>query len=118
MKIGFLIKITNSTSETQTVNLFTVLPPNGVEVRSLDWVFDFESLQKIATAKGFIGNSITSDFNGPLNVTIVKGQTSEEIEFTGRYEKEEIEVDGQKNSLFVICPPNSSFTFRLFTISL
>jgi len=59
MERGFIVEITNSTSETQEVKLFAGSLPDGVLVNTMDKAYNFDTLQMIARQNRFIGDSIT-----------------------------------------------------------
>ena len=68
MERGFIVEITNSTSEAHEVKLFTGFLPQGVLVNTMDKAYNFDALQMMAQQNGFIGNSITTGFEGGLQI--------------------------------------------------
>jgi hypothetical protein len=113
MERGFIVEITNSTSEAQEVKLFTGSLPQGVLVSTMDKAYNFDALQMIARQNGFVGNSITTGFEGELQIEIVSNDKVENVILNGRYESSEISINGTDEFVLVTCPPNSKFYIRL-----
>jgi hypothetical protein len=113
MERGFIVDITNSTSEAQEVKLFAGSLPEGVLVNTMDKAYSFDALQMIARQNGFIGDSITTGFEGELQIEIVSNVTVKKVILNGRYESPEIKVNGTDEFVLVTCPPNSNFYIRL-----
>lgn len=113
MERGFIVDITNSTNEAQEVKLFAGSLPKGVFVNTMDKACNFDALQMIARQNGFVGNSITTGFEGELQIEIVNNFAVEKAILHGRYEASEIKVNGTDQFVLVICPPNSNFYIRL-----
>ena len=113
MERGFMVDITNSTSEAQEVKLFAGSLPNGVLVSTMDKAYNFDALQMIARQNGFIGNSITTGFEEGLQIEIVSNDKTQKITLNGRYEASEIKVNGTDEFVLVTCPPNSNLYIRL-----
>jgi len=113
MERGFIVDITNSTSQAQEVKLFAGSLPEGVLVNTMDKAYNFEALQTMARQNGFVGNSITTGFEGELQIEIVSNVTVEKIILNGSYEAPEISINGTYQFVLVTCPPNSSFYIRL-----
>lgn len=118
MERGFIVDITNSTSEAQEVKLFAGSLPEGVLVTTMDKAYNFDALQMIAQQNAFIGNSITTGFEGELQIEIVCNVAVEKVMLHGRYESPEIRINGTDEFVLVICPPNSNFYIRLGMIPL
>ncbi len=113
MERGFIVEITNSTSEAQEVKLFAGSLPEGVLVTTMDDAYNFDALQMMARQNGFIGNSITTGFKEGLQIEIVNNNKIEKVILKGRYEALEIKVNGTDQFVLVTCPPNSNFYIRL-----
>jgi hypothetical protein len=113
MERGFIVDITNSTSQAQEVKLFAGSLPQGVFVNTMDNAYNFDTLQMIARQNGFVGNSITTGFEAGLQIEIVNNVTVEKVILNGRYESPEIKVNGTDQFVLVTCPPNSNFYIRL-----
>jgi hypothetical protein len=113
MESGFIVDITNSTSQAQEVKLFAGSLPKGVLVTTIDKAYNFDALQMIARQNGFIGNLITTGFEGELQIEIVSNDKVEKIILSGRYEAPEISINGTDQFVLVTCPPNSNFYIRL-----
>ena len=113
MERGFIVDITNSTSEAQEVKLFAGSLPQGVLVNTMDKAYNFEALQTMAQQSAFIGNSITTGFDGGLQIEIVNNDKIEKVMLNGRYEFPEISINGADQYILVTCPPSSNFYIRL-----
>jgi hypothetical protein len=113
MERGFIVEITNSTSQAQEVKLFAGSLPQGVLVNTIDKAYNFDALQMMARQNGFIGNLITTGFEEGLQIEIVSNDKIEKIMLNGRYESPEIRVNGTDQFVLVTCPPNSNFYIRL-----
>ncbi len=113
MERGFIVEVFNDTSEAQEVKLFAGSLPQGVLVNTMDKAYNFDALQMIAQQNGFIGNSITTGFEGELQIEIVCNDKIEKVILNGRYEAPEIKVNGTDEFILVTCPPNSNFCIRL-----
>jgi hypothetical protein len=113
MERGFIVDITNSTSQALEVKLFAGSLPQGVLVNTMDKSYNFDTLQMIAQQNGFIGNSITTGFEGELQIEIVNNVAVEKVMLNGRYEAPEISINGADEFVLVTCPPNSNFYIRL-----
>jgi hypothetical protein len=113
MERGFIVEITNSTSQAQEVKLFAGSLPQGVLVNTIDKAYSFDALQMIARQNGFIGDSITTGFEGELQIEIVSNDKIEKVILNGRYEASEIRINGTDEFVLVTCPPNSNFYIRL-----
>ena len=118
MQSGFIVDITNSTSEVQEVKLFTGSLPEGVLVNSMDKTYNFDALQMMAQKNAFKGNSITTGFEEGLHIEIVSKDKIEKVILNGRYESPQIRINGTNEFVLVRCPPNSSFYLRLNTLPL
>jgi hypothetical protein len=118
MEYGFIVEITNSTSEAQEVKLFAGSLPLGVLVNTMDKTHNFDALQKIARQNGFVGNSITTGFEEGLQIEIVSKDKIEKVILNGRYEWPEIRINGKDDFILIMCPPNSSYYLRLNTLPL
>jgi hypothetical protein len=113
MERGFIVDITNSTSQAQEVKLFAGFLPKGVLVTAIDKTYNFDALQMIARQNGFIGDSITTGFDGGLQIEIVNNVTVKKVMLNGRYESPAIRINGTDEFVLVTCPPNSNFYIRL-----
>ena len=113
MERGFIVDMTNNSSEAQEVKLFAGSLPQGVLVTTMDKAYNFDALQMIARQNGFIGNSITTGFEGGLQIEIVNNDKIEKVILNGRYEAPEIGINGADEFVLVTCPPNSNFYIRL-----
>ena len=118
MECGFIVDITNSTSEAHEVKLFAGSLPEGVLVTTMDNAYNFDALQMMAQKNGFIGNSITTGFEGGLQIEIVSNVTVKKITLNARYESPEISINGTDQFVLVTCPPNSNFYIRLSMLPL
>jgi hypothetical protein len=113
MERGFIVDITNSSSQAQEVKLFAGFLPQGVLVNTMDNAYNFDALQTMAQQNGFIGDSITTGFEGGLQIEIVNNVTVKKVMLNGRYEAPEIRINGTDEFVLVTCPPNSNFYIRL-----
>jgi hypothetical protein len=113
MERGFIVEITNGTSQAQEVKLFAGSLPQGVLVNTIDKAYNFDALQIMAQKNAFVGNSITTGFEEGLQIEIVSNVTVEKVMLNGRYESSEIKVNGTDQFVLVTCPPNSNFYIRL-----
>jgi hypothetical protein len=113
MERGFIVDLTNSTSQAQEVKLFAGSLPQGVLVNSMDKAYNFDALQTMAQQSAFVGNSITTGFDGGLQIEIVSNDKVENVILKGRYEASEIRINGTDQFVLVTCPPNSNFYIRL-----
>jgi hypothetical protein len=113
MERGFIVDITNSSSQAQEVKLFAGSLPQGVLVTTIDNAYNFDALQMMARQNGFIGDSITTGFEGELQIEIVNNDKIEKVILNGRYEALEISINGTDQFVLVTCPPNSNFYIRL-----
>ncbi len=113
MERGFIVDITNSTSQAQEVKLFAGSLPKGLLVTTMDKAYNFDALQMIAQQNGFVGNSITTGFEEGLQIEIVSNVTVEKVILNGRYEAPDIIINGTDQFILVTCPPNSNFYIRL-----
>jgi hypothetical protein len=118
MQSGFIVDITNSTSQVQEVKLFAGSLPEGLLVTTMDKAYNFDALQTMAQKNGFIGNSITTGFEPGLQIEIVSNVTVEKVTLNGRYEAPEIRINGTDQFVLVICPPNTNFYIRLSMLPL
>ncbi len=118
MERGFIVDITNSSSQAQEVKLFAGSLPKGVFVNTIDKAYNFDALQMMARQNGFIGNSITTGFEGGLQIEIVNNDKVEKVILKGRYESSEISINGTDEFVLVTCPPNSNFYIRLSMLPL
>ena len=118
MERGFIVEITNSTSEAQEVKLFAGSLPQGVLVTTIDNAYSFDALQMMARQNGFIGNSITTGFEEGLQIEIVNNVAVKKVILNGRYESPEISINGTDQFVLVTCPPNSNFYLRLSMLPL
>jgi len=113
MEQGFIVEITNDTSEAQEVKLFAGSLPEGVMVNTMDKAYNFDALEMMAQQSAFVGNSITTGFEGVLQIEIVNNDKVEKINLNGRHEALEIRINGTDEYILVTCPPNSNFYIRL-----
>jgi len=118
MERGFIVDITNVTSQVQEVKLFADSIPEGVLLNTMDKAHNFDALQKIAQKNTFVGNSITTGFEEGLHIEIVSKDKIEKVILNGRYESPQIRINGTDEFVLVTCPPNSSFYLRLNTLPL
>lgn len=118
MENGFILEITNSSSQVHEVKLFAGPLPKGVSVNTMDKAYDFDDLQKIAQKSGFIGNSITTGLEEGLQIEIANNNKIEKVILNGRYESPEIRINGADEFVLVTCPPNSNFYIRLSMLPL
>jgi hypothetical protein len=113
MERGFIVDITNGTSQAQEVKLFAGSLPQGVLVNTIDNTYNFDALQTMAQQSAFVGNSITTGFEAGLQIEIVNNVTVEKVMLKGRHESSEIRINGTDEFVLVTCPPNSNFYIRL-----
>ena len=116
MDDGFLIQISNESCEFKQVYLFSDELPEGVDIRTLNGLYDFNALHKIVINQPCTGNSITSNYSDIIQLEIINDGVCKPLELLGRYEGEMIKVDGNENSIKINCPPQSVFTIRLFLL--
>jgi hypothetical protein len=113
MERGFIVEITNSSSQAQEVKLFAGSLPKGVLVTTIDNAYNFDALQLMAQQNGFVGNSITTGFEEGLEIEIVNNFAVKKVILKGRHESSEIRINGTDEFVLVTCPPNSNFYIRL-----
>ena len=113
MEHGFIVDLINNTSQTKEVQLFVNSLPEGVLVNTMEKAYNFDALQKMAQKNTFVGNSITTGFDGGLQIEIVSNATVKKVILNGRYESPEISINGIDQFVLVTCPPNSNFYIRL-----
>ena len=113
MERGFIVDITNSTSEAHEVKLFAGSLPEGVLVNTMDKAYNFDALIMMAQKSAFVGNSITTGFEAGLQIEIVNNFAVKKVMLHGRYESPEIRINGTDEFVLVTCPPNSNFYIRL-----
>jgi hypothetical protein len=118
MERGFIVDITNGTSQAQEVKLFAGSLPQGVLVNTMDNAYNFDVLQLMAQKNRFIGNSITTGFKDGLQMEIVSNDKVKKVILKGRYESSEITINGSDEFVLVTCPPNSNFYIRLSMLPL
>jgi hypothetical protein len=118
MERGLIVDITNSTNEAQEVKLFAGSLPKGVLVNTIDNVYNFDALKIMAQKNGFVGNSITTGFEGGLQIEIVNNDNTQKVMLHGRYELSGISINGTDEFVLVTCPPNSNFYIRLSMLPL
>jgi hypothetical protein len=118
MERGFIVEITNSSSQAQEVKLFAGSLPEGVLVNTMDKAYNFDALQMMAQQNGFVGNSITTGFEGELQIEIVNNDKTQKVILNGRHESPEISINGTDHFVLVTCPPNSNFYIRLSMLPL
>ena len=118
MEQGFIIEITNSSSQVQEVKLFAGPLPQGVLVNTIDNAYNFDELQMMAQKNAFVGNSITTGFAEGLQIEIANNNKIEKVILYGRYESPEIRINGTDEFVLVACPPNSNFYIRLSMLPL
>jgi len=118
MERGFIVDITNSSSQAQEVKLFAGSLPKEVLVTTIDKVYNFDALQLMAQKNAFIGNSITTGFEAGLQIEIASNVAVKKVILKGRYEAPEIKVNGADEFVLVTCPPNSNFYIRLSMLPL
>ena len=116
MENGFLIDITNSTNISKEVKLFTGPLPDGITASTMDKVYNFDALQKMAQNIVFIGNSITTGLDEGIEIEIVNNNQIEKVILNGRYERSKIRINGKDEFISIMCPPNSKFYIRLNTL--
>lgn len=118
MERGFIVDITNSTSQVQEVKLFAGSLLKGLLVTTMDKAYNFDALKTMAQQNGFVGNSITTGFEEGLQIEIVSNVAGKKVMLNGRYEAPEIKVNGTDEYILVACPPNSNFYIRLSMLPL
>ncbi len=84
----------------------------------MDNAYNFDALQMMARQNGFVGNSITTGFEGGLQIEIVNNVTVKKVMLNGRYESPAIRINGTDEFVLVTCPPNSNFYIRLSMLPL
>jgi hypothetical protein len=72
----------------------------------------------IARQNAFVGNSITTGFEGGLQIEIESNDKIEKVMLNGRYEAPEIRINGTDEFVLVTCPPNSNFYIRMSMLPL
>jgi len=116
MENGFIVNIMNTTASLQEIKLFFGELPKGMLVQTLDNTYDFDGLQKAAQMNPFTGNSLLTNSEESIQISIVNKGKEENIILNGRYEGPEIVIDGNNNFIKVHCPPNVKFYIRLLSI--
>ena len=116
MENGFIVNIMNTTASLQEIKLFFGELPKGMLVQTLDNTYDFDGLQKAAQMNPFTGNSLLTNSEESILLSIVNKGKEENIILNGRYEGPEIVIDGQNNFIKVHCPPTVKFYIRLLFI--
>jgi hypothetical protein len=116
MENGFIVNIMNTTAITQEITLFSGELPEGMLVQTFDKTYDFDGLQMAAQVKPFNGNSLLTNSEESILLSIVNKGKEENIILNVRYEGPEIVIDGQNNFIKVQCPPTVNFYIRLLSI--
>ena len=111
MKNSFLISIENHTDEPKLINLFSGTLESGVTVTSENYFY--QSLQLIARTKGFKGNSLTTNLETTIELDFFHNGKIIHANLNGRYEQEQILIDGFNNYLKFTCPPQKMFNISL-----
>jgi len=114
MENSFFISIENNTNEPQLINLFSGSLKEGVTITTRD--YSYQALQLIAKTKGFRGNSITTNFETNLQLELFHNGKITHANLNGRYEHEQIVIDGFNNYLQFTCPPQKKLNLRLSSI--
>jgi len=97
MENGFIVNIMNTTAIVQEIKIFSGELPEGMLVQTLDKTYDFDGLQMAAQVKPFNGNSLLTNSEESILLSIVNKGKEENIILNGRYEGLEIVIDGQNN---------------------
>jgi hypothetical protein len=113
---GFIVEVSNNNSTVQEVKLFSSILSYGILVNTIVNHFDFEGLKMAAQANPFIGNTLTTDSEYPLQIEIIQNIVSQNIILKERYEGSNIVIDGKDNYIKISCPPNTKFYIRLNTL--
>jgi hypothetical protein len=113
---GFIVEVSNNNSTVQEVKLFSSILSYGILVNPIVNHFDFEGLKMAAQANPFIGNTLTTDSEYPLQIEIIQNIVSQNIILKERYEGSNIVIDGKDNYIKISCPPNTKFYIRLNTL--
>ncbi len=116
MENGFIVEVSNNNSTVQEVKLFSSILSYGILVNPIVNHFDFEGLKMAAQANPFIGNTLTTDSEYPLQIEIIQNIVSQNIILKERYEGSNIVIDGKDNYIKISCPPNTKFYIRLNTL--
>ena len=116
MENGFIVEVSNNNSTVQEVKLFSSILSYGILVNTIVNHFDFEGLKMAAQANPFIGNTLTTDSEYPLQIEIIQNIGSQNIILKERYEGSNIVIDGKDNYIKISCPPNTKFYIRLNTL--
>lgn len=117
MENGFIVNIVNTTASLQEIKLFFGVLPEGMLVQTLDNTYDFDGLQKAAQMNPFTGNSLLTNSEESIQISIVNKGKEENIILNGRYEGPEIVIDGNNSFIKVHCPLNANFYIRLLSIT-
>jgi hypothetical protein len=113
---GFIVEVSNISNVIQKVRLFSGNLSNGILVTTILNEIDFEGLKMAAQANPFIGNTLTTDSEYPIQIEIIQNIVSQNIILKERYEGSNIVIDGQNNYIKILCPPNAKFYIRLNTL--
>jgi hypothetical protein len=115
MQNPFLISIENNTDEPQLINLFSGSLEKGVTITTGN--YSYQALQLLARTKGFMGNSLTTNFETSLELEFFHNGKITHAHLNGRYEQAQILIDGSNNYLQFTCPPKKKFNLRLSYLS-
>ena len=115
---GFLLQITNRSSDWETVALFKKGESNPhVDIKTYQTDFDIHSLLFMANSQGFVGGGIKSENGFIEKVTIYTPNAVSKIEFKTFCDLPCVFIDGFANYLSVEVPPLKTGFFQLLPLS-
>ena len=114
---GFLIQISNNSSNAQLVHLFKQAGlPEGITVSISNTDHHYNSLLLEANTKGFMGSGIMTDDEGALQLTIHNDADTENIVLHKLLTDKKIIIDGFSKYISIDIPPLANISFQLLPI--
>jgi hypothetical protein len=114
---GFILEITNRSSEWENVTLFIEGGENPkVEIKVLHSDYTYNSLLLMAKSKGFIGSGLQSEHGFIEKVNIYAPTGINKIEFKSIWDAAEIYIDGVSSFIALEAPPLEKGIFQLMPV--
>lgn len=114
---GFLIQISNNSSNAQLVHLFKQADlPEGVTISISNTHHQYNSLLLEANTKGIMGSGIMTDNESALQLSIHNGANTENIVLHKLLTDKKIVIDGFLKYISITVPPLTNITFQLLPI--
>ena len=114
---GFVLEITNRSSEWENVTLFIEGGENPkVDIKVLHSDYTYNSLVLMAKSKGFIGSGLQSEQGFIEKVNIYSPTGINIIEFKSIWDEAEIYIDGVSSFIAIELPPLAKGIFQLMPV--